>query len=286
MTQDEITLIFKELEDLYITGIQNQDAKLLNAFVKDDRVLLFKEEKSREQYITLRMYRAECFILFGMFSEAIKECRLALVFADKKQHWEIYMLWAKLHYLQFVHTDGELHLKAIAEAAILVAQKGRKSVVSGKDTEYKRLAFINLEAFFTLYLGQRDEAKALYSSCKFSPVPIPQYNDDNALPYLFTNYAKGLAVAIELKDEKLLRDLLKVISIDDETLLGGKSLFKIFHTTLVTTMDTHPQFATEFNQLFQLQAKVKGEMKELDFFLTSIRANMMQALDVAFNVFK
>lgn len=286
MTPAKFSELYQDLVTQYTDGVTNQDAKLLNAFVKDDRLLQFKTPEHREQYITLRLYRAECFILFGMFNEAIKECRLALVFADKKQHWEVYMLWTKLYYLQFLHTDGTLHLKAIAEAAILVAQKGYSSVVSGKDTDYKRLAFLNVEAFFLLYLGQRDAVVALYVPVKFNPIPIPQYNDDQALSYLFTNYAKGLAVAIELKDEKLLRHLLKVISIDDQTLLGGESLFRIFHTTLVTTMDTHPQFATEFNQLFQLQEKVKGEMKELNFFLSSISANMMQALEVAFNVFK
>ncbi|MDA3853914.1 MAG: hypothetical protein PF444_06705 [Bacteroidales bacterium] len=286
MTAEEFSQLYQELVNQYTTGVTKQDAKLLNAFVKDDRVLQFKDPEYREQYTTLRLYRAECFILFGMFPEGIKECRLALLFADKKQHWEIYMLWTQLHYLQFLHTDGALQLKSIAEAAILVAQKGRHSVVSGKEAEYQRLSFINMEAFFSLYLGQRDEAKALFSSFKFTPIPIPQYNDESALTYLFSNYAKGLAVAIELQDEKLLRHLLKVISIDDETLLSGQSLFKIFHATLVTTMDTHPTFATEFNQLFQLQDKVKGEMKELSFFLSSIRANMMQALEVAFSVFK
>jgi len=286
MKSTEYTQTYQELVNQYSTGVSTQDAKLLNAFVQDDRVLQFKHADYREEYVTLRLYRAECFILFGLFSEAIKECRLALVFADKKQHWEVYMLWSKLHYLQFVHTDGDLHLKAIAEAAILVSQKGKKSVVSGKDAEYKRLAFVNVEAFFLAFLGQGEAIKALYSDCKFTPIPITQYNDQQALSYLFTNYAKGLAAAIELKDEALLRNLLKVISIDDQTLLGGQSLFKIFHTTLVTTMDTHPQFSTEFNQLFQLQDKIKGQMKELNFFLTSISANMMQALEVAFNVFK
>ena len=284
--QEERNAIYQELIALYTSGVETQDAPKLNAFVRDDRVLVFKDEATQEQYITLRQYRAECFILFGMFAEGVKECRLALAFADKKQHWEIYLLWAKLHQIQFLHSEGAVTLKAVAEAAIMVSRKGRESVSSNKEAEYKKLSFANIEAFFMLYLGQRDAAKALYTSFKFSPIPIPQYNNEEALPYLFAYYSKGLAVAIELQDEALLRGLLKVISIDDETLYGEKSLFSIFHSTLVTTMDTHPSFATAFNQLFQLQEKTKGEMKELNFFLTSISANMTQALELAFNIFK
>lgn len=281
-----LSAVYKELQNQYEVGVEQQDAKALNAFVRDDRVLLFKSDDKRDEYVTLRMYRAECFILFGMFADGIKECRLALAFAKSKVHWEIYMLWSKLHYIQFIHTNDELGLKAIAQAGVMIAQKGRKAVNSSIVSEYQALAFANNEAFFNLYLGERDASADLYKGFKFTPIPIPQYNDDTALTYLFTNYAKGLAVAIELKNETLLRNLLKVISIDDQVLLGNKSLFKIFHNTLITTMDTHPQFATEFNQLFQLQDKVKAEMKELNFFLTSIKANMMDALEVSFNVFK
>lgn len=286
MNKEELNSIYLQLTEQYIQGVEKQDAKILNAFVQNDEFLSLKTPETKGEYTRIRLYRAECYILFGSFSDAIKECRLGLAFANKNTQWEIYMLWAKLHFIQFLHTDGDMSLQAVAEAAILVAQKGRAAVVPCNDAGYQRLSFINIEAFFTLYLGKREEAKALYSSLKFTPVPIPQYNDKEALPFLFTNFAKGLAVAIELKDEKLLRQLLRVISIDDQTLYSKESLFKIFHTTLVTTMDTHPNFATEFNQLFQLKDKTKEQLKELNFFLTSITSNMMQALELAFEVFK
>lgn len=282
---EQLHIAYRELSDLYHSGIEQQDAPKLNAFVRDDRVLAFKDDEFREQYVSLRRYRAECFILFGMFPEAIKECRLALAFANKKQHADIYFLWVKLHQLQFVHTEDTVALKAIAEALIIISRKGREAVVSSKESEYQKLSFTNVEAFFLTYLGRADEAKALYAHCQFTPIDIPVYNDKDALPYLFAHFSLGLATAIELKDETLLRHLLKVISIDDETLYGALSLFKVFHGTLVTTMDTHPAFATAFNQLFQIQDKVKAEMKELNFFLTSTRANMTQALEVAFSGF-
>ena len=286
MKQEELIAIYERLEELYAKGVAEQDAKVLNAFVRDDEFLMLKTPDTKAQYIALRLYRAECFILFGSFNDGIKECRLALAFAEKSQHWGIYMLWAKLHYIQFVHSEGKVARQAVAEAAVMIARKGRAAVVNSDDAGYQRLSFINIEAFFMLYLGQHDDAKALYSTLKFKPVPISQYNDKEALPYLFSNFAKGLSVAIELKDEKLLRQLLSVISIDDQMIYSKESLFKIFHSTLITTMDTHPNFATDFNQLFQLKDKCKEELKELNFFLTSITSNMMQALELAFDVFK
>lgn len=286
MIREELKALYCRLEDCYFKGIAAQEAKVLTDFVRDDSFLVLKTPDTKAEYTAMRLYRAESFLLFGHFTEAIKECRLALAFAEKSQHWEIYMLWTRLHFIQFLQTEGALSLRAVAEAAVLLAQKGRASVLPSNDAGYQRLSFINIEAFFMLYLGERETAKTLYSTLKFNPIPIPQYNDKEALPYLFVSMAKGLAVAIELKDEKLLRNMLKVISIDDQMLYSKASLFKIFHATLVTTMDTHPNFATAFEQLFLLKDKTSDELKELNFFLNSISSNMTPALELAFSVFQ
>ena len=283
--KEELSNIYTQLTEKYIQGVENQDAEILSAFVKNDEFLSLKTLETKEEYTRIRLYRAECYMLFGRFSDAIKECRLALAFAKKEQHWEIYILWARLHFVQFIHTEGDTALRAAAQAAVLLAQKGRAAVVPCKDAAYQRMSFIHIEAFFTLYLGNREKATFLYASLRFIPVPISQYNDKEALPYLFSTFALGLAVAIELKQEKLLRQLLGVISIDDQTLYSKQSLFKIFHTTLVTTMDTHPNFAAAFDQLFQLKDKTQQELPELNFFLTSITSNMIQALELAFSGF-
>ncbi len=286
MNQEELSSVYSELIKTYNTGIIDQNAKMLTAFVKDDRVLLFKGEATRKQYVQLRQYRAECFILFGLFAEGIKECRLALMLAEKKVQEDLYFLWLKLLFTQFMSAEDQKDLVRIAKAAVVVAQKGNDAIVKSKDAEYQRLAFANNEAFFRVYLGERQEVLDLYQRFKFTPIPIATYNDKEALSFLFSNFNKGLAVAIELQDAVLLRHLLQVISIDDQVLYSNKSLFEIFHNTLITTMDTHPQFAAEFDRMFQLQHKVRNEMKELSFFLTSISSNMMEALEMAFKLFK
>lgn len=286
MSQEDFATIYQDLVSIYHEGMAKQDAPLLNTFVNDDRILLFKNEESREAYTDLRLWRAKCFILFGHYTKAIKECRLTLAFAHKKRHGDVYLLWCQVLYSEFVLSADNAILKSLAEQTIALCERGVQALVSSKDGAYQRLSFVNVAAFFYLYLGKRTEAKALYKEMKFIPIPIVTYNDEHALEGLFLNYAKGLAVAIELQDETLLRQLLKVISIDDQTLYGEKNLFKLFHATLVTTMDTHPNFSTAFNQLFQIQNQLKSTMKELDFFLTSIHSNMQQALDVFFKGFK
>jgi len=277
--------LFLELKNHYTEGVQQQNASVLQGFLKDERYLLFKEEQSAH-YVDLRCMRAECFILFGHFDEAIRECRMALAKATKKAQWKVYMLWTKLHSLQVVYATSDSAAQAAAQAAIMLAEKAQKVLPKSPDRHYQHLTFAMIASFFQLFLGERDKALKAYSTCQFVPIPIPQYNDRSALDYLFRNYAKGLAVAIDLKNEALLRNLLKVISIDDQSLYGEKNLFKLFHSTLLTTMDTHPAFSTDFNRLFQWQKKLHSSMKELDFFLTSTSANMSEALDVFFRTFK
>lgn len=283
---ENINEVYAELMDIYEKGMNNQDAALLTNFVRDGRVLMFKQEENIQQYIDLRLKRADTFGLFGKFTEAIKEYRLAIAMCEPQAHWEIYLAWCQSLYLKFILSKDDEELKSIASDIISIAAKGKKSIITGKDKEYRQMSLAHFEAFFLAYLGDKTKAKAVYSGFKFKPVPITQINNENELTYLMSNYAKGLAVAIELEDVNLLEQLLKVISIDDQVLYGEKNLFKKFHTTLLHTMDMRPEFTTDLNQLFAINDKLMTPMKQLSFFLTSIQANMLSTLDGFFNGFK
>ena len=277
--------IYTELISTYDRGISQQDAQLLTTFVRDGSILMFKTEEYKDAYVDLRLKRADAFGLFGKFTEATKEYRLALMMCDASFKWEVYLAWCQSLFLQFILTKDETELKAIAAKIAETAEKGKSSVITGKDKEYRKMTFTHFEAFFFIYLGKRDKAKALYASFKFKPIPIPQVNDDSEMIYLFANFAKGLAVAIELEDQTLLDNLLKVVSIDDQILYGEKNLFLKFHTTLMYTMDMRSELSTDLNQLFNINTKIMTEMKQLSFFLTSIQTNMLGPLDGFFNGF-
>lgn len=283
---ENIQDIYNDLVNCYSKGMQQQDAKTLTEFVRNGQVLLFKDEAHVEQYVSLRIMRGDAYDLFGKFTEAIKEYRLALIMCPPNEQWEVYLAWCQTLFHQFMASTEKEQLLKLPMQIIEIAQKGKKTIISGKDTEYRRMTFAHFEAFFHLYNGQTKAARACYNGFKFKPVPIPQYNNEQELSYLMSNYAKGLAVAIELEDKTLLHQLLKVISIDDQTLYEEKNIFKMFHTTLLNTMDTRSEFATDLNKLFIITDKVRSEMKQLAYFLTSTQANMLLTLDGFFNNFK
>ena len=102
------------------------------------------------------------------------------------------------------------------------------NIPAGKDKVFHQLTVAGLKAFLQGMNGRMGEAVKILKKMTFLPVPVPQYNDKNELRIFFRHFFTGMAIAIESKDRQLLFQMLKVISIDDQTLYGEKNLFRLF----------------------------------------------------------
>ena len=276
--------IYKSLVELYNKGITEKDPKIIREFLNDHTHIALKDDP--QFYLEILQHRAAAFALFGELSEAGQEYAKGYSSCSTSGKWVYGLNWALQYMAEFSINRGKAKLKEVLSEALPVLEQAEKDLVFDQYREFYQLALSNVKAFILMSLGEKDKALAIYKDAKFTPVPIPAYNDKESLQLLFAHYTKGLAVAIEYKDIKLLKNLLKVISLDDDMLQNEQSFFKLFYETLVSTFDMRAEFITEFNGMFKIKDSLKTVAPSFARFLTLIGEQDFDKLDVFFKDFK
>jgi len=276
--------VYKELCEKFEQGKSRRDARVLQSFLNDDRVINFRGQQP--EYLHLRSLRAEALAMFGHYLKASREYQLAVSYASSSVKWEFlvqqsFMLLWHLITSQSTNDQSDIFLKCQK-----TLDKAMEKVPAGKDKIFQQITVAGLNAFLKGLNQQTSEGVSLLKKMNFLPVPIPQYNDKNELVIFFRHFFMGMAVAIEAKDRQLLFQMLKVISIDDQTLYGEKNLFRLLWETMNQTFDMRPEFAEGFNQLFNQRNHLSPAYPNLRYFLDNVGAGMHTALDLFFSEFK
>ncbi len=276
--------IYKSLVELYNKGITEKDPKIIRTFLNDNTHVALKDDP--RFYLEILQHRAAAFALFGELSEAGQEYAKGYSSCSTSGKWVYGLNWSLQYMAEFSINRGKAKLKEVLSEALPVLEQAEKDLVFDQYREFYQLSLLNVKAFILMSLGEKDQALSVYKNVNFTPVPIPAYNDKEALQLLFAHYTKGLAVAIEYKDTALLNNLLKVISLDDAFLQNEENLFKLFYETLVSTFDMRAEFITEFNAMFKIKEGLKTVAPSFARFLSLIGEQDFDKLDVFFKDFK
>jgi len=275
---------YQSLIELYNKGIQEKDPKIIRQFIDDNRVDELKEEA--QFYLEILQLRAGAYSLFGELNEAGEEYAKGYSSCSKLGKWVYGLNWALQYMAEFSFKRGEDKIKEAMTKGGEVLDKALLDLPEDKYQEFYQLSLINVRAFMYLTAGDKENAINVFENCKFTPVPIPEYNDKESLQMLFANFTKGLAVAVELKDKKLLMNLLKVISIDDQVLYSDAGLFRVFYETLVSSFDMRAEFITEFNAMFKIKESLESITPNFANFLGLIGEQDFDKLDQFFAKFE
>jgi hypothetical protein len=275
--------VYKSLIESYNKGIQEKNPQLIRDFLTDTKVDELKDHP--QFYLEVLQLRAGSFALFGELNEAGEEYRKGYSSCSANGKWVYGLNWALQYMAEFSFKRGDDKIKEAMNAGVQVIDQAFKDLPEGNYQEFYQLCLSNVKAFMLLTQGKKEEALQLYSTCKFTPVPIPAYNDKESLQMLFAHFTKGLAVAIELKDIQLLMNLLKVISIDDQVLHSQENLFRLFYETLVSAFDMRAEFITEFNAMFKIKEALQSICPNFAEFLSLIGEQDFDKLDQFFNGF-
>lgn len=275
--------VYKSLIESYNKGIQEKNPQLIRDFLTDTKVDELKDHP--QFYLEVLQLRAGSFALFGELNEAGEEYRKGYSSCSANGKWVYGLNWALQYMAEFSFKRGDDKIKEAMNAGVQVIDQAFKDLPEGNYQEFYHLCLSNVKAFMLLTQGKKEEALQLYSTCKFTPVPIPAYNDKESLQMLFAHFTKGLAVAIELKDIQLLMNLLKVISIDDQVLHSQENLFRLFYETLVSAFDMRAEFITEFNAMFKIKEALQSICPNFAEFLSLIGEQDFDKLDQFFNGF-
>lgn len=279
----DINTLYLNIIAQYKTIVKsNRKSDMVN-FLDRKEIALFKDFP--EIYSQLRSLRGNVAAMVGDFNRVEKEYKLGFSQCSLDTRWEYLFDWGKAYWLIFFAVGTKEDKERAALKIIEKVNEVEANLGDVAEKEFYRIVLAGLKGFMHIYLGENSTAEEVLRNCIFTPVPIPQYNDKKALNRLFSNYFKALAVAIELKDKDLLRKLITVISIDDQTLLSEQNLFKLFHFTLMNTIDLRPEFSAEFNSFFQISPALAPAFPNLRFFIDLIRVNDQTALDRFFSTF-
>ncbi|WP_372751330.1 hypothetical protein [Labilibaculum sp.] len=272
--------VYRSLIDMYNTGIQSKDPKQIRNFLNNKSVELLKDEP--RFYLEILQLRAASFSLFGELNEAGEEYRKGYESCSTSGKWVYGLNWALQFMAEFSFKRGSEKIEEAMNNGIQVLNQALTDLPFDKYRDFYYLTLTNVKAFMLLNSGKKEEALQSYADCKFIPVPIPEYNDKESLQILFAHFTKGIAVAIELKNYDLLMNLMKVISIDDQTLNAEGSLFRIFYETLVSAFDMRAEFITEFNAMFKIKAELGTSSPHFAEFLGLIGEQDLDKLDLFF----
>lgn len=275
--------VYKSLIESYNKGIQEKNPQLIREFLNDTKVDELKDHP--QFYLEVLQLRAGSFALFGELNEAGEEYRKGYSSCSANGKWVYGLNWGLQYMAEFSFKRGDDKIKEAMNAGVQVIDQAFEDLPEGNYQEFYHLCLSNVKAFMLLTQGKKEEALQLYSTCKFTPVPIPAYNDKDSLQMLFAHFSKGLAVAIELKDIQLLMNLLKVISIDDQVLHSQENLFRLFYETLVSAFDMRAEFITEFNAMFKIKEALQSICPNFAEFLSLIGEQDFDKLDQFFNGF-
>ena len=275
--------VYKSLIESYNKGIQEKNPQLIREFLNDTKVDELKDIP--QFYLEVLQLRAGAFALFGELKEAGEEYRKGYSSCSANGKWVYGLNWALQYMAEFSFKRGDEKIQEAMEAGVEVLNQAFADLPEDKYKEFYHLCLTNVKGFMLLTQGKKEEALQLFGETKFTPVPIPDYNDKESLQMLFAHYTKGLAVAIELKDIQLLMNLLTVISIDDQVLHSQENLFRLFYETLVSAFDMRAEFITEFNAMFKIKDALNGLCPNFSEFLALIGEQDFDKLDQFFNGF-
>lgn len=276
--------IYDKLIKLYEEGIAKSDSKLMQAFLSDNTYKLLHADKA--YYLQILQLRSGAYTLFGELQNAGKQYADGYDSCVDSSKWIYSYNWALVYITELSLDRGEDKLKQSFYSAIEVLEKSLSVLPHNNNTPYYKLAINNLKAFMHLCVGDLSAAKATMYTSEFVPIPISDYNDKEALQFLFAHFTKGIAVAVELKDETLLMNMLKVIAVDDELMMGDTSLFNKFYSILVNTFDMRPEFIMEFNSLYRIKDKFGKYLPRFAEFLTLVGGQKNDELESFFTEFK
>lgn len=277
MTEEKI---YKSLVETYNKGIESKDPKIIREFLNDNSVDQLSAVP--QFYLEILQLRASAFSLFGELIEAGEEYRKGYSSCSKNGKWVYGLNWSLQYMAEFSFKRGDEKIHEAMGKGVEVLNQAISDLPEDKYKEFYFLSISNVKAFMLLASGKKEESRKAYADCKFTPVPIPEYNDKESLQVLFANYTKGIAAAIELKDYDLLMNLIKVISIDDQIIKSEGMLFRLFYETLVSAFDIRAEFITEFNAMFKIKDALESLMPNFSEFLGLIGEQDFDKLDSFF----
>ncbi|MDA3907025.1 MAG: hypothetical protein PF484_13215 [Bacteroidales bacterium] len=243
----------------------------------------FDSSESR-MVASLHQQKARAYALFAENSEMDRHFEAAVNLVDQAEAWKLYLDWANLYLMQLRVPQLQENPQLIFEDALRIIM--RVSLSTLKKDRYALWAVSSFQAFCELAVSTDKSLPSVYETLDFSPIPLDLINKADKIKEFYAHFFKSIAVAIELRDAEFLLKLLKMISVDDATILGEGTLLTKFQQTVSDTMDMRTEFATEFNFFYSLAPVLKSNLPNFSLFIGYLESQNVGGLHFFFTASK
>jgi hypothetical protein len=272
----------KDFTKRYAELIAKQDSNNLYALLKES-IPDFDSSDSRI-VASLHQQKARAYALFAENNEMDRHFEAAVNLIDQAEAWKLYLDWANLYLMQLRVPALQENTQQIFGNALRIIQRVSKKTLN-RD-RYALWAVSSFQAFCEVALSENKELPSVFENLDFSPIPLDLVNNSNKVKEFYAHFFKSIAIAIELRDSHLIMKLLKMISIDDATLLGVGTLLTKFQQTVSDTMDMRTEFAAEFNFFYALAPVLKSNLPNFSLFIGYLEKQNVGGLHYFFKAIK
>lgn len=273
---------FKDFNKRYTDLLAKQDSNNLYKLLQE-AIPGFDQGENR-LVASLHQQKARAYSLFAENKEMDRHFEAAVNLIDTAEAWKLYLDWANLYLMQLRVPSLQENAAQIFENALRIIKRVSLSIM--KKDRYAFWAVSSFRAFCEIAVSKDKSLPEVYETMDFSPIPLDLVNNPNKVKEFYAHFFKSIAVAIELRDEALLLKLLKIISIDDATLLGEGTLLTRFQQTVSDTMDMRPEFSAEFNFFYALAPVLKNSLPNFSLFIGYLESQNLGGLHYFFKAIK
>jgi hypothetical protein len=266
----------------YADLLAKQDSNSLHALLKES----IPEFDSRESRLvaSLHQQKARAYALFGENSEMDRHFEAALKLIDLPESWKLYLDWSNLYLMQLRVPSFQKNATKIFEDALHIIK--RVPITTNRKDRYAIWAVSSFQAFCEVAVSTNKTLPNVYEKLDFSPIPLNLVNNPNKVKEFYAHFFKSIAVAIELRDASLLLKHLKMISVDDDVIMGDGTLLAKFQQTVNDSMDLRPEFAAEFNLIYALAPVLNVNLPNLNLFIGYLEKQNFGGLHYFFKAIK
>jgi len=236
------------------------------------------QAEEQELFIEFCIQKAGIYALFGENLGIDDWMQKAVQFTAVAHRADVYFQWINLYWSLAKAVSDQAKLQAVLASLFNISVQAEQ-LEMGK---YDVYAFQSVRAFAMAALGKHADLNNYLKNLKWKAVPAKLINDKNKLGYFYAHIYKMLVAVLEIRNQKVLKQILYVITIDDALLLSDIPVFRQFNTIVMDVADMRPEFAHDFNTFYQLRKKWAGFLPNFSLFTMMIEEENVKGLDLFF----
>lgn len=203
-----------------------------NAIVEKDKYtmkLLVKNPIPDEYKIDRNFYSLICHCRAKIFNQLNLRVQADRCYEEgwkdynDTQRWYYCIDWASTLIDKIIYEQTNNNTGKEMEKAIHTLDLAKQHCADIPFAKYNSMAIDGMKAFCICYLGEPEQARAVFNDFDFTPIPSDDFTDP-MLNYFFSKISYSFAAAIELRDVDLVRNLSRIISTGRPELLKEASV--------------------------------------------------------------